>query len=439
MLTLTVPDLVFSEMRFLQRPKNNQDHSHATDETRTATKPDKQRRIEQEISTYFADAAQVACQVDTVPPIVAAEQHSERDHSRERREPPMELPDNRLLGFGRKGTQTHAKTKTSEGHYTWSESLPRSPDRPELRRHSVDRRATRAVKRPINGQVRNTAQKSKHSQRSQSLPQEYPSEPSVQAPLFRRTDRQQNVEDAFQTSDILRVDTRPSISQNQQHNKSASTSAPRVEVENHLPQCSTPTSKLIRQARIATVMPQMVKTIQSLGVPSHRTTPALPERRLLPTSRHCSASHPVVADGMPTRLPFWTERAHTQALDARVFPIFDDEEGMLHDHHDDGNSHPKTEVYATVRQAEQFAYGDHIGDESGVYEHTPSEAFTEATGAVERYTWPEHDMTHIADDWVTNMPSMKGHTLSRLAMPLPRSPSQAKGGMPGFWWPNRLY
>lgn len=130
-----LPDLVFNEMRFLQKPKEHQDADPGELSTRAA-KRNRKRSINEEISNYFAE-------IEPVAPQSLSQRHgvgeirgrttrspSEPSHQRPQSIPPVNLPEKPFLGFGSKGTQGASRSRmpTTNSHLTRSESTRLLPE-----------------------------------------------------------------------------------------------------------------------------------------------------------------------------------------------------------------------------------------------------------------------------------------------------------------------
>ena len=132
----TVPDLVFNEMRFLQRPTEHQDESGRQDGLHTGRERDIRPDQREEISAYFnAKAA------------IGSEQHGKHDGRGQQAtskglphqsEPSKEadqarslvvLPEKPFLGFGSRGARqkSNAGSVNDTSYYTWSRSLQQPP------------------------------------------------------------------------------------------------------------------------------------------------------------------------------------------------------------------------------------------------------------------------------------------------------------------------
>ncbi|EMC95322.1 hypothetical protein BAUCODRAFT_536463 [Baudoinia panamericana UAMH 10762] len=121
-----LPDLVFNELRFLQRPKDHQDESIDMHEPHPSRKG-RERRRDGTISAYFA-----AKRLD----LATAAQNKLEEHAcaelRDRTtrgstviRAPVELPDKPFLGFGSKGRPTDSTHTAPQSNscYTWSASV----------------------------------------------------------------------------------------------------------------------------------------------------------------------------------------------------------------------------------------------------------------------------------------------------------------------------
>ncbi|KAK4550120.1 hypothetical protein LTR36_003087 [Oleoguttula mirabilis] len=131
-----LPDLVFNEMRFLQKPKDHQDEQPKDSNAHHTAKKDRKTQHEEEISAYFTTQRFAARpdpeddrrrQIATAAPPQAHRSHSQpREAEAQVTDLPVELPEKPFLGFGSKGAHLDSKDlhRTSNSYYTWSESGP---------------------------------------------------------------------------------------------------------------------------------------------------------------------------------------------------------------------------------------------------------------------------------------------------------------------------
>ena len=138
---LAVPDLVFNEMRFLQKPTEHQHEVRGVDESRKSKTKEPARNQGQEISAYFNAKTSIVPEARYEERVRQAPMETGKDRlSRGRRakeadlsKPLVELPEKPFLGFGSKGVQPLSATghDDSTSYYTWSESAQRrlSPHR----------------------------------------------------------------------------------------------------------------------------------------------------------------------------------------------------------------------------------------------------------------------------------------------------------------------
>ncbi|KAK8181397.1 hypothetical protein BC567DRAFT_223056 [Phyllosticta citribraziliensis] len=130
-MSYVVPDLVFSEMRFLQKQDDTREKNQ--EETRNKRKRKDPTHVQgQEISAYFGAKRPPLADKDQNIQRKPSEHRSrstslrQRSHSRsstrfESARPPIELPDKPYLGFGSRGVDPVASDPT---HYIpWSESV----------------------------------------------------------------------------------------------------------------------------------------------------------------------------------------------------------------------------------------------------------------------------------------------------------------------------
>lgn len=132
-----MPDLVFNELRFLQKPKDHQDEM-PRDDVAQPKKDGRRRQHQDEISAYFAaqrpDTAHTPGRDHRKSVAQAGQQRAHHDEhppplpKKQPNNPPVDLPEKPFLGFGSKGVQPDGKdvNLTSNSYYTGSESAPRS-------------------------------------------------------------------------------------------------------------------------------------------------------------------------------------------------------------------------------------------------------------------------------------------------------------------------
>jgi len=145
---LAVPDLVFNEMKFLEKPSEHQDHLPIADTHRQSAKEDRKRTRNEEISTYFSAPKRGDQERGE-----ARDERSRRTPDRSQDKEPrrtsrpepvsiVELPDKPFLGFGSRAAHPEDKESQLETStlLTWSESAPRGspPRRSNSRRHADD-------------------------------------------------------------------------------------------------------------------------------------------------------------------------------------------------------------------------------------------------------------------------------------------------------------
>ena len=140
---LTVPDLVFNEMRFLQKPTDHQDEPPEAEGPRKSNAKDRKHSQGEEISAYFNRKKSTSHGhdrgMDRQPKQSenADEDRPSRSHPKEarRKSPRVDLPEKPFLGFGSKGGKPESKEALDDetAYYTWSDSLPRRSTPPRAR------------------------------------------------------------------------------------------------------------------------------------------------------------------------------------------------------------------------------------------------------------------------------------------------------------------
>lgn len=129
----SVPDLVFNEMKFLQRPTEHQDEPAEAEVPRHASKDDRKRTHDEEISAYFitnkvadAEHSEVANKRQKKTEVNERGQSYRQRDETGRKTSPVELPEKPFLGFGSEDAQPESKRThhESSGYYSWSESAP---------------------------------------------------------------------------------------------------------------------------------------------------------------------------------------------------------------------------------------------------------------------------------------------------------------------------
>ncbi|KAK3657117.1 hypothetical protein LTR56_002631 [Elasticomyces elasticus] len=302
-----LPDLVFNEMRFLEKPKDHQNRLPAEAE-RTTTKKDSKRQQEEQISAYFAHnntaeaGPELASLVAKSPPH-EHQQPSRTTHRKPEIQPPVDLPDKPFLGFGSKGQHANSRETGPTSYYSWSESVApearagraREPAMTDDRRtldivENLGLDATLRQPAEPEKQTQNTASprredwvrsqraagptvevfrppaKSRRGQKRRtgsrtsvpSLPHNLPSEPPHDA---KQPCRKRGAPDSldFHTSDILQVQQRPDTAADARHSHDTLDTVDLLRMrdrENRDPKSSTPTSKLLRRAQEAIVAQQ---------------------------------------------------------------------------------------------------------------------------------------------------------------------------------------
>lgn len=161
--TFAVPDLVFNEMKFLQRPAEHQDEADQEAPPEQNSKNEKQRLNNNEISAYF-NAKDVTNHEQAQAESLQKEPEKAKAHRRDLQQhqspthcapPSTELRDKPFLGFGSKGAHTQSvrdHRDESTEYYLWSESVPRQSKTIEEPLEPPQRRPTDKRKSPERGQ-----------------------------------------------------------------------------------------------------------------------------------------------------------------------------------------------------------------------------------------------------------------------------------------------
>ncbi|KAK3073874.1 hypothetical protein LTR53_004173 [Teratosphaeriaceae sp. CCFEE 6253] len=305
-----LPDLVFNEMRFLQKPQHQGEP--AAGHERSRTKKDDKRKREDGISAYFAQDVHAEVQ----PPKTDAEPGAVRKAHQPRQVAnanqgaigrPGDSPGKPYLGSSTKDRHMKARPKSPTSCYSWSESIEHGgtvepsasgqrvgvgrqralrtkhdaeyvgvgsleqgihQDHLTRERHSkhltsakpgkwsASRRATGPVvevyKPPEKHDLRPGARSTPKST-VQSLPQAMPSEPPVAA-LERGRDLRSSGTPGHHTSDILRIRCttgRAAPTREDHPTDDTIGQLQRRGKENQPPRSSTPISKLLRKAQHA--------------------------------------------------------------------------------------------------------------------------------------------------------------------------------------------
>ncbi|KAK3618499.1 hypothetical protein LTR56_024585 [Elasticomyces elasticus] len=302
-----LPDLVFNEMRFLEKPKDHQNRLPAEAE-RTTTKKHSKRQQEEQISAYFAhnkpaEAGPAVASLVAIPPPHEQQQPPSRTtHRKPATQPLVDLPDKPFLGFGSKGQHANSKEAGPTSYHSWSESVgPEARAGRSQKPANTDDRTTEVVenvgldatsRQPAepDKQTQNTASprrgdwagsrraagpavevfrppaesKRRHERSTRSknsvasLPHNLPSEPPHDAGQPRRK-RGAPGSPEFHTSDILQVQQRPDTAADARHSHDTLDTVDLLRMrdqENRDPKSSTPTSKLLRRAQEAIVAQQ---------------------------------------------------------------------------------------------------------------------------------------------------------------------------------------
>ncbi|KAK5677929.1 hypothetical protein LTS10_009812 [Elasticomyces elasticus] len=299
-----LPDLVFNEMRFLEKPKDYQNRLPAEAE-RTTAKKDSKRQQEEQISAYFAhnkpaEAGPAVASLVAKPPPHEEQQPLRTTHRKPAIQPPVDLPDKPFLGFGSKGQHANSKETGPTSYYSWSESVAPEARAGRAREPAItdDRRAPEIVENVgLNATLRQPAEPEKYTQNTASpkrgdwvrsrraagpavevfrppaepkpgrerrtgsktslppLPHDIPSEPPHDA---RQPRQKRGAPDSldFHTSDILQIQQRPDTATDARHSHDTLDTVDLLRMrdqENRDPKPSSPTSKLLRRAQEAIV------------------------------------------------------------------------------------------------------------------------------------------------------------------------------------------
>lgn len=227
-----VPDLVFNEMRFLQRPKEHQDEGAKEPQTKRSRKKDRKREQQEEISAYFAEkrpkgeAVAKADRNDVDHPTQQDERRRDRSPSRGRHGtrthegPPLELPGKAFLGFGSRGARPSSRCSRSTTPLSWSESQRRSPSV-----HDVQ--GSRSPRRTHHGRIgRQSRQDGKHGRRKRACDERLPYAPNNSKGLrdYTRTQRDKRMPSSAPTYEQTKPTKRASIDQEQMATRTKETS-----------------------------------------------------------------------------------------------------------------------------------------------------------------------------------------------------------------------
>lgn len=276
-----VPDLVFNEMKFLQRPREHQDELPQKDPSTKKTTRSQRGIRDQEVSAYFK-RPKVDGETEKRPSHVVKSKHDPNARAKlsqgardgEKEAHTVDAPAGAFLGFGSRGPQPDAPAvrNTSGTNYTWSESIPARPlpalpprsanmarsrtstlqkhantlESDSLAQRSTNARRTRTSR---SRQTSDDVQRRQHPrvddvESSQSLPQAH----SVLADRIHAGTGSVAGVEHYQTSDILKL-----RQDNDFQHSSPSLLAPRQESvgankENDEPRTTTPTSTFLRNA-----------------------------------------------------------------------------------------------------------------------------------------------------------------------------------------------
>ncbi|KAH9840496.1 hypothetical protein Tdes44962_MAKER01696 [Teratosphaeria destructans] len=141
-----LPDLVFNEMRFLQRPSDHQDEMPKESDSAHTAKQGRKRHGNEEISAYFAEAEPQVTATANAPRVQELRddrvlQPTVRQASRKDAvEPPVDLPEKPFLGYGSRSAarDSSATAPTNNSDLSWSESAGLPPNQKE-RKYSSGR------------------------------------------------------------------------------------------------------------------------------------------------------------------------------------------------------------------------------------------------------------------------------------------------------------
>ncbi|KAF7186242.1 hypothetical protein HII31_12428 [Pseudocercospora fuligena] len=265
-----LPDLVFNEMKFLQRPREHQDEL-PRGEAKKPTKKSRKDIRDEEISAYFRRPG-VAEQGGKGASHVASTRDSATGRPQERSIHVADIApaaEATFLGFGSRGPPPGPSVAhdTSKTYYTWSESIPpqanvahrrTEPHTQQFEGKSDAREQKQLPAEALHSQASQSQQQARHKplpgrqqRRSSAFESSQPLPVADSAAARRRyTDSGSHpASERYHTSDILKLrQPRPvdrSSSTRQIHRRRAPSIA---EKENENPRTATPSSDILRTA-----------------------------------------------------------------------------------------------------------------------------------------------------------------------------------------------
>ncbi|KAK4565427.1 hypothetical protein LTR86_004044 [Recurvomyces mirabilis] len=417
-----LPDLVFNEMRFLQKPKDHQDKTPARPDNEAATKKARQQRREEEISAYFT-ADRDATQHDQPSQRESRDAPCEETGHRSRRRsptrpPPVDLPEKPFLGFGSKGQHVTTQEPTTHSNYTWSESQIPEPKSmlPRAEKRVFKSKPTRRSTEPIEACTRGKRVPRRATTKTilPSAPHTMPSEPPIHVTLSADEGTLPRESSMFHTSDILRVHRGTPVEASK---------------ENQQPASSTPTSKLLRKAFEAVHRPAAEEpTCQAQPRQKRQKSAATIEPVLMPALREWRWESASILQ--PTRPKVVSSNEVRRPQRVQVYEEMLDEPVRKQD------LFPPVHVYANAQQAEALAYDPIFEHSSPVHDeyeepmHESEEFFEVGVSPLVRspliselYVRPQEDFGPIFEQY-----GARDHVgIGR------------DEGLAGFWRPNRLY
>ncbi|KAF2806073.1 uncharacterized protein BDZ99DRAFT_103572 [Mytilinidion resinicola] len=230
-----LPDLVFSEMKFLQKRKDAPEETHKEEEIRKRRKKDHAQANEHEMSAYFTSLRPPLAERDTNiqshqhlsdhRTIVPANEHKKiRSASIETPIPTVELPEKPYLGFGGRGARHESS------YLSWSETDRLTTQSPDFRRalttidigqlesahrkqNDINATAKAPFQRPTNfkSPSHRTVDRNSRPRASSSLPASFSTHRPPSRGKFRRpqSDPQNRTRVSRQDAEVL--DTSPEV------------------------------------------------------------------------------------------------------------------------------------------------------------------------------------------------------------------------------------
>ncbi|KAK3675760.1 hypothetical protein LTR78_004401 [Recurvomyces mirabilis] len=408
-----LPDLVFNEMRFLQKPKDHQDKTPARPDNEAATKKDRQQRREEEISAYFTvgrDAAQHDHPRQRNSRDPPCKEKGHRLHQRSAaRPPPVDLPEKPFLGFGSKGQHATTQEPTTNSNCTWSDSQTPKPKSipPRAKKRVSEPKPTRRSTEPIEACTREKRVPRRATTKTilPSAPHTMPSEPPIHVSLSADEESLPHDSSMFHTSDILRVHRNISVETPEENQQSAS---------------STPTGKLLRKAFEAVHRPAAKESTFSAQQQRKRRESAITSDRILTPALRIRPLRP-------------TAVSSTTASKPRPVQMYEE---MLEEPGRKQDLVSPVHIYANAQQAEALAfnpifqqpnpmhdgYGEQMRESGDLYEVGATPTIRSPLMS-QLYVGPQEDFGPVsggydAHDYVGNA---------------------RDEGFAGFWRPNRLY